>query len=73
MRNQPIIGIHRLLARPVNAPPDAPFIDLGEVSAFKITLSNGQTAYSGKPEAIFDLRLDDEDKEMLAGMKIGRK
>ena len=59
----------RLFCRPANAPADAPMIEIGEVSAMAITLHNGQTLYSGKPESVFNLRLTDEDKVLLAGMK----
>ena len=74
MEQQPIVGVSRIFMRPANAAPGTPFVDLGECSsAIAITLSSGQRLYSGKPEAIFSLRLDEKDKEMLSGMKIGGK
>ena len=52
--------------------PNGEWADLGSTRGVKITLSNGKELYSGEPDAIFDLRLTEEDKAMLEGMKVGR-
>lgn len=41
------------------------WVELGEVQAVAITLSGGRKLYSGKPEAIFSMRLNGEDREYL--------
>ncbi len=46
--------------------PDGTWADLGTTRGVKITLSNGKELYSGEPDVVFDLRLTEADKTMLA-------